>query len=387
MRRVSRRWHVGIAGAGPSGSVIARQLAEAGHDVTVFDARDHVAGNCHTSRDENGVLLHRYGPHIFHTADESVWAYVTRFAEMMPYEHRVFTTTRSGVFSMPVNLLTLNQLLGTTMSPAEAQNFLARSRVEAGRQPDTFLEAALAAVGEQVFEEFFRGYTEKQWGRDTSDLPASVFGRLPVRTDYRSSYFSHPHQGIPRAGYTELVERILDHPGIEVQLSTPVSRNDLDNFDHAVWTGPIDAYFDFVAGDLPYRTLEFEVERHLGDFQGCPVMNYAERSVPFTRITEHKHFAPWEEHEGTTIYREFSREFMRGDVPYYPVRLASGQSMLDEYVDLARGAKVTFAGRLGTYRYIDMDVTIREAIDTASAIEAAIEAGSTPPSFGVSITG
>jgi UDP-galactopyranose mutase len=380
--------HVGIAGAGFSGAVIARGLAEAGCEISVFEARDHIAGNCHTARDPNGVMVHRYGPHIFHTNDDEVWSFVNRYAEMERYDHRVFTTTRSGVYSMPVNLLTINQLLGTTMSPTEAAAFLEQGRTRTSEPPGSFHDAALASIGPVLFEEFFQGYTEKQWGRSTADLPASVFGRLPVRTDYRSSYFSHPHQGIPRLGYTVMVERILDHPSIDVRLATPIDAKALDQFDHAVWTGPLDAYFDFSEGRLPYRTLDFEEEDHLGDFQGCPVMNYAERSVPFTRITEHKHFAPWESHERTTIFREFPREHREGDIPYYPVRLAHGQALLDRYVELALGTStVTFAGRLGTFRYIDMDVTIREALDTTAALIDAFITGSSPPVFSGKVTG
>jgi len=379
--------YVGIAGAGFSGAVIARGLAEAGCEVSVFEARDHIAGNCHTARGPNGVMVHRYGPHIFHTNDDEVWAFVNRYAEMERYDHRVFTTTRSGVYSMPVNLLTINQLLGTTMSPTEAAAFLEQGRTRTSEPPGSFHDAALASIGPALFEEFFQGYTEKQWGRSTADLPASVFGRLPVRTDYRSSYFAHPHQGIPRHGYTAMVERILDHPSIDVRLTCPVSAEELGHFDHAIWTGPLDAYFGFSEGRLPYRTLDFEEEEHVGDYQGCPVMNYAEPTVPFTRITEHKHFAPWETHERTTIFREFPREHTEGDVPYYPVRLAEGQALLDRYIDLAVSTSgVTFAGRLGTFRYIDMDVTIREALDTTAELIAAFTTESRPPVFSGNIS-
>lgn len=299
----SRGDQVAIVGAGFSGSVVSRRLADAGYRSIVFESRDHVAGNCFTKRDSNGVMVHEYGPHIFHTADEKVWAYINRFGEMVRYNHQVFAQTeKGGVFSLPITLLTLNQLLRTRLSPVEAEEYLKSVRVDLGRPPRNFREAAIAALGTEIFEVFFEGYTEKQWGRKCEDLPPEIFARLPIRTDYRQSYFNHPYQAIPRNGYTSIVEKILDHPLIELRLSTPVAATDLTGFRHIVWTGPIDDFFKNCYGRLPYRTLDFKRQYHLGDFQGCPVMNFPDRAVPYTRITEHKHFAPWEEHTGTTVF-------------------------------------------------------------------------------------
>lgn len=213
-------------------------------------------------------------------------------------------------------------------------------------------------------------------------MPASILARLPLRFDYDDSYFDHPFQGMPADGYTPIVEAILDHPTITVELGRPVSADDLATYDHAFWTGPIDAFFGFDQGRLAYRTLDFEEETHDGDFQGCPVMNYCDRDVPYTRITEHKHFAPWETHESTVTFREFSRSCGPDDIPYYPVRLVDDRSVLDAYVERASSTTgVSFLGRLGTYRYLDMDVTIKEALDAADAALSALHTGSPVPAF------
>ncbi|MGA1141311.1 MAG: UDP-galactopyranose mutase, partial [Ilumatobacteraceae bacterium] len=248
--------------------------------------------------------------------------------------------------------------------------------------PVSFEEQALTLVGRELYEAFFAGYTRKQWGVDPRELPASILARLPLRFTDDDSYFNHPYQGIPEHGYTPIVEAILDHPNVTVHLSTRCSRAELQRYDHAFWSGPIDAYFNFEHGRLAYRTLDFEPEVVAGDFQGCPVVNYCDAEVPYTRITEHKHFAPWETHSSSVIYREFSRLCGDADTPYYPVRLVKEKAQLLEYVRLARAETgVTFLGRLGTYRYLDMDVTIHEALKTARAVQAALAAASPVPAF------
>lgn len=356
----------GVVGAGFSGAVVARELAEAGHQVAVFDTRNHVAGNCHTSRHTTGVMVHTYGPHIFHTQHEHVWAYINRFATMKPYNHRVKAVSGGSVYSLPVNLLTINQFFGTTFTPAEAEAFIAGKSDTSIATPVTFEDQALKFVGRELYEAFFAGYTKKQWGVDPTELPASILARLPVRFTYEDSYFSHPYQAIPEHGYTPIVEAILDHPSISVTLNTAFTKSQCSDYDHVFWTGPIDAYFGYEHGRLGYRTLDFEQQVSEGDFQGCPVMNYCDESVPYTRITEHKHFAPWETHSHTVTYREFSRPCEPDDIPYYPIRLVKEKEQLLNYVQLARQAQgVTFLGRLGTYRYLDMDVTIHEALNAA----------------------
>ncbi|MFM8714235.1 MAG: UDP-galactopyranose mutase [Actinomycetota bacterium] len=373
---------VAVVGAGFSGAVVARELAEAGHHIEVFESRDHVAGNCHTKRHDTGVMVHVYGPHIFHTQHERVWQYVQRFGSFEPYRHRVRAMVGDKAYQMPMNLGLINAFFGTNFTPQEAEAFVA-SRADASiTNPQSFEEQALRLVGRELYEAFFAGYTRKQWGVDPRELPASILARLPLRFTDDDSYFSHPYQGIPEHGYTPIVEAMLDHPNITVHLSTRMPRVRLAEFEHTFWSGPIDAYFDFEHGRLAYRTLDFEPEVVAGDHQGCPVVNYCDGNVPYTRITEHKHFAPWESHDQSVIYREYSRLCEANDTPYYPVRLVEEKAQLLEYVQLARSeAGVTFLGRLGTYRYLDMDVTIHEALNVADAAQAALAAGRTIPAF------
>ncbi|MDA5095386.1 UDP-galactopyranose mutase [Aliiroseovarius sp. KMU-50] len=356
-----------LVGAGLSGAVIGRKLAEAGHKCRIIDSRDHVGGNCHTERDpETNVMLHVYGPHIFHTDDQEVWDYVNSFAEFMPYRNRVKTTAQGKVFSLPINLHTINQFFDKTFRPDEAKAFIEEQGDAGIEDPKSFEEQALRFVGPDLYEAFFRGYTEKQWGCSPTELPASILKRLPVRFNYDDNYFFHKYQGMPRDGYTAMIEAILDHPGITVELGTPYNSDMADKFDHVFWSGPLDGYFEYEHGRLGYRTLDFKRFNYEGDYQGCAVMNYGDRDVPYTRVTEHKHFSPWEEHEGSVCYEEYSRAAGPDDIPYYPIRLVDEQAMLNMYIEKAEGISgVTFVGRLGTYRYLDMDVTIREALDAA----------------------
>lgn len=356
-----------VVGAGFTGSVLARCLADRGNVVTVVDGRKHLAGNCHTERDpKTGVMEHLYGPHIFHTNNDAVWGFVNKFAEMVPYRHNVYSTINDEVFSMPINLHTINQFFRKTLNPSEAEQFI-KSLSIAGSSDQSFEQAAFNSIGRELYEAFFKGYTQKQWGRNPKDLPASVFGRLPVRFSYDANYFSHRFQGIPRNGYTELVAGILDHPKIRVCLNENVNRSSsIRDYRHVFWTGALDQYYENCHGPLEYRTLRFDREIAVGDFQGCSVMNYPSSEVNYTRITEHKHFSPWESHEMTVVYREYSEECKPGDIPYYPVRLAKDKNTLARYVDVAKSdRRVSFLGRLGTYRYIDMDVAIGEALEVA----------------------
>lgn len=374
-----------MVGAGLSGAVIGRHLAEEGHQITIVDARPHIAGNCHTERDaETGVNVHIYGPHIFHTDDAEVWDYVNRYETFLPYKNRVKTISGGAVYSLPVNLHTINQFFGKTMGPDEAREFLTAQADTSITDPQTFEEQALRFVGRALYEAFFKGYTQKQWGVDPTKLPASILKRLPVRFNYDDNYFFHKFQGMPKDGYTAMVERILDHPGITVHLNTRFTRDQAAAYDHVFYSGPLDGWYDFDMGRLGYRTLDFERFTYQGDYQGTAVMNYGEVSVPWTRITEHKHFSPWESHEGSVLYREFSRLCGPDDIPYYPIRLMEEQELLRQYVARAEGESgVTFVGRLGTYRYLDMDVTIREALNTARAFSGHLAAGTRMPAFAV----
>ncbi|MBL9063237.1 UDP-galactopyranose mutase [Tabrizicola sp.] len=372
-----------MVGAGLSGAVIGRHLVEAGHDITVVDTRPHVAGNCHTERcAQTGVLVHVYGPHIFHTDDTEVWDYVNRYETFRPYKNRVKTVSGGRVYSLPINLHTINQFFGKAMNPSEARAFIEAQADTTIADPQTFEEQALRFVGASLYVAFFKGYTQKQWGCHPSELPASILKRLPVRFNYDDNYFFHRFQGMPENGYTAMVERILDHPGITLRLNTRFSRDQAGTYDHVFYTGPLDGWYDYDIGRLGYRTLDFERFTHDGDYQGCAVMNYGDVQVPFTRITEHKHFAPWETHQGSVCYREYSRECGPNDIPYYPVRLIKEKALLTDYMARAQAEKnVTFVGRLGTYRYLDMDVTIREALDCARSVLEQIATGGDLPVF------
>jgi len=375
--------NVAIVGAGFSGAVIAHQLAHAGYNVEVFESRSHIAGNCHSERDaETGVMLHVYGPHIFHTDNERAWEFINRFGEMMPYVNRVKAITNNRVFTLPINLLTINQFFNKTFRPAEAEAFMADIGDKTIENPQTFEEQALRFVGRDLYEAFFKTYTIKQWGLQPSELPASILKRLPVRFNYDDNYFNHKYQGMPKDGYTTIVEKMLDVPGVKVHLNTRFDPNAKTDYDHVFYSGPIDAWFGHTEGRLPYRTLDFEVFRDTGDYQGNAVINVCDNSQKYTRVTEHKHFAPWEKHEKTICYLEYSRQCEENDTPYYPIRQAREKAQLEKYVNLAKQeSNVTFMGRLGTYRYLDMDVTINEALITADKFLETAQASGAMPAF------
>lgn len=358
---------VAIVGAGISGAVIARLLAEQGISSVVFDKRSHIAGNCHSERDpQTNVMLHVYGPHIFHTDDKEVWDFVNNYSEFMPYTNRVKAVYKGNVYLLPVNLHTINQFFNKTLRPDEARAFIESKADKSIVDPQNFEEQAISMIGRELYEAFFRGYTRKQWGVEPTELPASILKRLPLRFNYNDNYFNHKYQGMPKEGYTDMVAKILEHELIEVRTDTEFSADEGDAYQHVFWSGALDGYFNFSEGRLGYRTLDFEKFSAEGDYQGTAVINYCEEDVPYTRITEHKHFSPWESHENTTCYREFSRLCTENDVPYYPIRMVKEKELLNRYLDKAQAlSNTTFVGRLGTYRYLDMDVTIREAIDVA----------------------
>jgi UDP-galactopyranose mutase len=372
-----------IVGAGFTGSVLARELAEQGHEIFLYDSRAHVAGNCFTERDkETGILVHKYGPHIFHTDNDDVWSYVRKFGEFLPYINRVKTTTQGAVYSLPINLHTINQYFKKTFSPLEAKRYIEDQGDKSILIPVSFEDQAMKFIGKDLYEAFFKGYTIKQWGVSPSELPASILKRLPVRFNYDDNYFNHKYQGMPKDGYTSIVENILDHSSISVFLNEMFDKSTVNNFDHVFYSGPLDGWFDYKFGRLGYRTLDFEKEIMEGDFQGCAVMNYGDEDIPFTRISEHKHFSPWEEHSKTIIFREKSRQSGDDDEPYYPIRLLNDKAKLKVYIDAAKKEQgVSFLGRLGTYRYLDMDVTIKEALDASKTVIVCASQNKTIPSF------
>lgn len=360
---------IAIVGAGLAGSTIAYELASRNPDwvIDVFEQRKHVAGNIHTERDpETCVMLHKYGPHIFHTTDERIWKWFQQFGTMVPYVQRTKGVSRGEVYSLPINLHTMSQYFGRVMTPREAKEYMEKRKLAQFIGADNFEGYARSQIGDELYAAFIEGYTEKQWGISPHDLPASVFKRLPMRFSFNDNAFDHPFQGIPKDGYTKMIWNMLDVPNINVHRGQKMDNSIDRQFDHVFWTGPIDEFYKWTRGDLPYRTLDFEVLHGLGDMQGCSVMNWCDREIPWTRSTEHKHFTPWEEHGPSTLTREHPRQMERGDIPYYPIRLAKEQAQLSEYEAMAsKEVKVTFAGRLGTYQYLDMDKTIYHAREIA----------------------
>ncbi|WP_278235154.1 UDP-galactopyranose mutase [Isoptericola sp. AK164] len=364
-----------VVGTGFFGLTVAERMAAAGRKVLMIDRRDHLGGNAYSEAEPStGIEVHRYGAHLFHTANERVWEYVNRFTSFTSYEHRVYTTHRGEVFPMPINLGTINQFFRSAYGPAEARALLAEQAAELGdRTPENLDEQGVRLIGRPLYEAFIREYTAKQWQTDPRDLPASIIKRLPVRYTYDNRYFNDPHQGLPVDGYTAWLERMADHPNIEVRLSTdffdpsqPVHKDAVVGQVPVVYTGPVDRYFDYAEGELSWRTLDFETEvLDVGDFQGTSVMNYADAEVPYTRIHEFRHFHPERDYPGdrTVIMREYSRFAARQDEPYYPVNTPEDRERLRRYRELMAGeADVHFGGRLGTYQYLDMHMAIGSAL-------------------------
>lgn len=352
-----------VVGAGFAGSVMARQLADAGRLVTIIDKRPHIAGNAYDEFDAHGILVHRYGPHIFHTNAERIFEYLSRFTEWRPYEHRVLGVVDGRAYPFPINRDTLNRLYGVDLDEAGAEAYF--DRVREPRDPvATSEDVVLNSVGRDLYEKFFLNYTRKQWGLDPSQLKAGVAARIPVRTNTDDRYFTDRFQAMPRDGYTAMFRNLLDHPNIEVELG--VDFEEIRNqrpYDHLVYTGPIDAYFGFRFGPLPYRSLRFEHE-HLPEtsrYQPVGTVNYPNDHA-YTRITEFKHLTG-QAHGGTSIVREYPQA--EGD-PYYPVPRAESEALFKRYEALAAGQSgVTFVGRLAQYRYYNMDQVVGAALKAA----------------------
>jgi len=371
-------------GAGISGATIARVLAEAGHAVLVVDGATHVGGHCHTERDpETGIMRHVHGPHIFHSDDDDVWHFVSRFAIFEPFEFAVDADVGGRLFHLPINLDTLRAFFEKDFTSAQAEAYVGERVIKLDHAPRNFEEQALSSIGPELYEAFFKGYTQKQWGRAPAEIPAAVFRRLPLRFNENPTYFHHSRVGMPREGYTALIGHMLDHPGIRVELGTPYrSDQDVSGFSHVFYTGPLDGYFDYQFGRLPYRSLRFENFRVDGDFQQTATVNYPGLDVPYTRITEHKKFAPWEHFERSICSREYSLECGAEDTPYYPVNLAGGSSLLDRYRQAATDLEgVSFVGRLATFRYLDMDVAIGEALKASRSFLGRRNANEKVPAF------
>ena len=365
-----------IVGSGLFGLTIAERCAnELGLKVLVIDKRDHIGGNAYSEPDpRTGIEIHKYGAHLFHTSNERVWEYVNRFTSFTPYVHHVYTTHDGVVYPMPINLGTINQFFSAAYSPDEARALVAEQAGElAGKDPENLNDKGISLIGRPLYEAFIKDYTGKQWQTDPKDLPASIISRLPVRYTYDNRYFNDTHEGLPTNGYTAWLEKMVDHPGIEVALgvdffdeSQPYNKTALKGRVPIVYTGPLDRYFDYSAGALSWRTIDLATEYpDTGDFQGTSVMNYPDADREYTRIIEPRHFHPERDYpaDKTVIMKEYSRFAEEGDEPYYPVNTPEDREKLLAYRKLAAGEQgVVFGGRLGTYKYLDMHMAIGSAL-------------------------
>jgi len=360
-----------VVGSGFFGLTVAERAAtDLDLKVLVLERRDHLGGNAYSALNpETGIEVHVYGSHLFHTSNPRVWEYVNRFTAFTGYQHRVYTNHRSQVYPMPINLGTINQFFDAAYSPDEARRLVSEQASEVAiGEARNLEEKAISLIGRPLYEAFIRGYTAKQWQTDPKELPAEIISRLPVRYTYVNRYFADTYEGLPVDGYTAWLERMADHPNIEVRLSTDFfhHKDDMVGRVPVVYTGPVDRYFDFVEGELGWRTLDFEQEvMPTGDYQGTSVMNYADEEVPYTRIHEFRHFHPERDYprDATVIMREFSRFADRGDEPYYPINTPQDRARLLAYRDLAKGEDgIVFGGRLGSYKYLDMHMAIGSAL-------------------------
>ena len=364
-----------VVGSGLYGAVFAREAADRGKKVLVIDKRPNVAGNIYTEKVE-GIHVHKYGAHIFHTNDTKVWKYITRFAEFNRFTNSPVANYRGELYSLPFNMYTFNKMWGV-VTPTEAAAKIEEQKKEACiKEPKNLEEQAISLVGRDIFGKLIKGYTEKQWGRDCKDLPAFIIKRLPVRLTFDNNYFNALYQGIPIGGYTKLVEHLLE--GIEIRLNTDYleQKEELGRLaETVVYTGPIDAYFGYSLGTLEYRSVRFETEvLDIPNFQGNAAVNYTDRETPWTRIIEHKWFEFGKDEQGqelpkTIISREYSSEWKPGDEPYYPVNDEKNGTLYAEYKKLADAEQnVIFGGRLAEYRYYDMDAVIASALKKSEEV-------------------
>ena len=361
-----------IAGAGLFGAVFAHEMHKQGRKVLVVEKRDHIAGNIYTEK-VMGINVHRYGAHIFHTSDEEVWNYVNQYARFNHYVNSPVAVYRDELYNLPFNMNTFSRMWNIK-TPKEAKEIIAKQTGEfAGITPQNLEEQALQLAGRDVYEKLVKGYTEKQWGRDCKDLPAFIIRRLPLRFTYDNNYFNDRFQGIPEGGYTQIVEKLLEDipvlTGVSLQeyqtANAARTADEQDSWDRLLYTGMIDEYYHYRLGTLEYRSLRFETEElpEEDNYQGNAVVNYTEREVPYTRIIEHKHFE-FQTGEGTVITREYPATWKKGDEPYYPINDEKNGALYAQYAELAKKeANVLFGGRLGQYKYYDMEKVIRSALD------------------------
>lgn len=353
-----------IVGSGLYGSLFAYRLKKMGKSVLVLERRPHIAGNIYTEKIE-GINVHKYGAHIFHTSDKQVWDFVNNIIPFRPFVNSPIANYKGELYNLPFNMNTFYSLFGSK-TPLEAKEAIKNETSKyADIEPQNLEEQALKLIGPTIYNKLIKGYTEKQWGRDAKDIPAFIIKRLPVRLNFDNNYFNDTWQGIPEGGYTALIEKLLD--GIEVKLNVDYLKNKEDWNDKAnriLFTGPIDEYFNFEYGHLDYRSLRFETEvLDTDNFQGNPVINYTDRKVPYTRILEHKHFLK-DSSKKTVVTKEYSYEYKKGDEPYYPINDEKNNSLYERYFELSKkDSKIIFGGRLAEYKYYDMNVIVRKVLD------------------------
>ncbi|MBQ1202924.1 MAG: UDP-galactopyranose mutase [Loktanella sp.] len=360
-----KRYDYLIVGAGLFGAVFAREAMNRGKTCLVVDKCDHVAGNIYTKEVE-GIDVHVYGAHIFHTSNKQVWDYVQQYAEFNHYVNTPLANYKGELFNMPFNMHTFYQMWGVT-TPAQAQAKIAEQRAVITDEPKNLEEQAISLVGTDIYQKLVKGYTEKQWGRSCTELPIFIIRRLPVRYIFDNNYFNDPYQGIPKEGYTAMVERLLEGADIRLNTDYLANREELDALaDTVLYTGCIDEFYGYCYGELEYRSLRFENEvLDEPNYQGVAVVNYTDRETPFTRLIEHKHFN-FGKQEKTVITREYPEDWQKGMRPYYPVNNEKNQALFQQYQALAeKETRVVFGGRLGHYKYYDMDKVVEAALDMA----------------------
>ena len=357
-----------VVGAGLFGATFAYEAAKRGKQVKVIEKRDHIAGNIYT-KEVDGIQVHQYGAHIFHTSDKNIWNYVNQFAEFNRYTNSPVANYKGQMYNLPFNMNTFNEMWGVR-TPREAMDKINEQRQEmAGKEPQNLEEQAISLIGRDIYEKLIKGYTEKQWGRKATELPAFIIRRLPVRLTYDNNYFNDSYQGIPIGGYTQIVEKMLASDLIDVETGVDFfDKKDayLREYPRIVFTGMIDQFFDYKLGELQYRSLKFETEeKNIGNYQGNAVINYTDAETPFTRIIEHKHFEFGKgDKDKTIITREYPADWHRGDEPYYPVNNQQNNELYKKYTKLAseQTPNVLFGGRLGQYRYYNMDQVLQAAL-------------------------
>lgn len=354
-----------IVGSGLFGSVFAHEAAIRGHQIKVIEKRNHIAGNIYTENIE-GINVHKYGAHIFHTDNKEIWDYVNQFAEFNRFTNSPVANYKGEIYNLPFNMNTFNKLWGV-ITPEEAEAKIQSQRsILKGKKPENLEEQAISLVGTDIYEKLVKEYTQKQWGRPCNELPSFIIKRLPVRFVYDNNYFNDRYQGIPIGGYTQIVERMLNHENIDVELSTDFfeKRDQYEKvYDKIIYTGMIDQYYDYQYGELEYRSLKFETEiKNVQNYQGSAVVNYTDKVTPYTRIIEHKHFE-FGRQDKTVITKEYPIEWHRRDEPYYPINNKKNNELFKKYYALAKEQdKVIFGGRLGTYRYYDMHMVMHAAL-------------------------